>query len=174
MGSHLSSWLNVPNSLQDSQKAIYNWQFAHSIDFWSLVLSSACDTQRADGFSDALRPLIFPLVQVTLGAIKSAYLFPLTALHWHVLNVFPFSSLFPFKVDPIVTLLSLPIPPPPIPATPPITNLDLHPPLTLPPRRSRLHGTQTQLQAQGIDAPSAGLGILHPRAEAVSKDEGLR
>lgn len=65
--------LNTTHHLQESYKLVYNWQFVHSIDFWCLVLARACDKQAAaDKGADAseLNALIYPLVQVTLGAIK--------------------------------------------------------------------------------------------------------
>lgn len=55
---------------KESFKAVYNWQFIHCIDFWSLVLSTYCDPARvAEKGSNPLAPLIYPLVQVTLGVI---------------------------------------------------------------------------------------------------------
>ena len=52
---------------------IYNWQYCHSLDFWSRVLSLCKE-------DSTLRQLIYPLVQVTLGAIRlnpTAQFFPL-------------------------------------------------------------------------------------------------
>jgi hypothetical protein len=73
-------------SRQDSYKAVYNWQFVHCIDFWSLVLSTACsrETQLSrGGVESELQPLIYPLVQVTLGVIRYA------SFHTHFLSVLP-------------------------------------------------------------------------------------
>ncbi|KAK0437025.1 Noc2-domain-containing protein [Armillaria borealis] len=68
--------IHLRNSMKlkskESYKQVYNWQYVHSIDFWSLVLSRACDVDpesRRDGEGE-LKPLIYPLVQVSLGAIK--------------------------------------------------------------------------------------------------------
>lgn len=58
---------------QDAFRAVYNWQFVHSIDFWSLVLSGACDKNKVmdnGGLASPLEPLIFPLVQIALGVIR--------------------------------------------------------------------------------------------------------
>lgn len=51
---------------------MYNWQYVHCIDFWALVLGRACDRQVEGerGRESELRPLIYPLVQVSLGATK--------------------------------------------------------------------------------------------------------
>lgn len=51
---------------------MYNWQYIHCIDFWALVLARACDRQieAERGRESELRPLIYPLVQVSLGATK--------------------------------------------------------------------------------------------------------
>ncbi|TFY76896.1 hypothetical protein EWM64_g7117 [Hericium alpestre] len=74
---------------QESFKQVYNWQFVHSIDFWSLVLARACDAQATaekGGEDSALKPLVYPLVQVATGAIKlisNARSFP---FHFHLLR----------------------------------------------------------------------------------------
>lgn len=60
-------------SRQDAYKQVYNWQYAHCVDFWSLVLARACSVEakaERSGKSSELDPLIYPLVQVTTGAIK--------------------------------------------------------------------------------------------------------
>lgn len=59
--------------LQEAYKQVYNWQYAHCVDFWALVLGRACDAHaeaERGGQESELRPLIYPLVQVSLGAIK--------------------------------------------------------------------------------------------------------
>lgn len=57
--------------VQDAFKAVYNWQFVHSIDFWSLVLSAACDKDQVAMHGDSpLKQLLYPLIQVALGAIR--------------------------------------------------------------------------------------------------------
>lgn len=60
---HLRTSITHPT--KDSYKTIYNWQYTHSLDFWSRVLSSYCTTP-----SSPLHPLIYPLVQITLGALR--------------------------------------------------------------------------------------------------------
>jgi nucleolar complex protein 2 len=57
---------------QDAYKQVYNWQFVHCVDFWSLLLSRACEKEKAiqSGEESELKALIYPLVQVALGAIK--------------------------------------------------------------------------------------------------------
>ena len=71
--------IHLRQSIQDNKnegyKTVYNWQYVHSLDFWSRVLSVHCVTPDAP-----LRPLIYPLVQVTLGALRlipTATYFPL-------------------------------------------------------------------------------------------------
>jgi nucleolar complex protein 2 len=51
---------------------VYNWQFVHSVDFWALVLGKACDVDAEfqRGSESELKPLIYPLIQVALGAIR--------------------------------------------------------------------------------------------------------
>ncbi|WEW54655.1 Nucleolar Complex 2 protein [Emydomyces testavorans] len=67
---HLRS--SITNPTKDSYKAIYNWQYVHSLDFWSRVLSMHCDSmaEAKAGKQSALRPLIYPVVQITIGAIR--------------------------------------------------------------------------------------------------------
>lgn len=57
---------------KEPYRQVYNWQFCHSLDFWSLVLASACDSTREaeQGTESELRALIYPLVQITLGVIR--------------------------------------------------------------------------------------------------------
>ena len=81
----ISSTSNVSESLgKDAYKQIYNWQFCHSLDFWSRVLAKQCNPEKElvlhKLHESPLRPLIYPLVQVTLGAIRlipTAQFFPL-------------------------------------------------------------------------------------------------
>ncbi|CAI4742969.1 BGP_1a_G0050820.mRNA.1.CDS.1 [Saccharomyces cerevisiae] len=54
----------------EAYKIVYNWQFCHSLDFWSRVLSFACQPEKENGSESPLRQLIHPLVQVTLGVIR--------------------------------------------------------------------------------------------------------
>ena len=69
---HLRSSITQPT--KDSYKAIYNWQYTHSLDFWSRVLSIHCspatNTTLKSPQSSPLHPLIYPLVQITLGALR--------------------------------------------------------------------------------------------------------
>ncbi|ANZ75475.1 BA75_03079T0 [Komagataella pastoris] len=65
---------------KEKYKAVYNWQFCHSLDFWSRLLSAQCNPEREQGKESPLRQLIYPLVQVTIGTIKlipSPQFFPL-------------------------------------------------------------------------------------------------
>lgn len=65
----------ITHNSNDSYKAVYNWQYTHSLDFWSRVLSA-----HANLLSSPLRPLIYPLTQVTIGALRlipTATYFPL-------------------------------------------------------------------------------------------------
>lgn len=63
---------NITKPTKDSYKTIYNWQFVHSLDFWSRVLSTHCNslTEAQNGKESQLRPLIYPLVQITLGVMR--------------------------------------------------------------------------------------------------------
>ncbi len=70
---HLRSVVRGGQGDQDAFRAVYNWQFVHCIDFWSRVLAEACDREKAienGGLASPLEPLIYPLVQIALGAIR--------------------------------------------------------------------------------------------------------
>ncbi|KAL2271004.1 hypothetical protein VTJ83DRAFT_375 [Remersonia thermophila] len=73
---------SIVNNKNDAFRAIYNWQYVHSLDFWSCVLAEHCSPlkQAEAGKESPLKPLIYPLVQVTLGAMRlipTALYFPL-------------------------------------------------------------------------------------------------
>jgi nucleolar complex protein 2 len=63
---------NITKPTKDSYKTIYNWQFVHSLDFWSRVLSTHCNSlvEAQEGKESDLRPLIYPVVQITLGVMR--------------------------------------------------------------------------------------------------------
>lgn len=64
----------------EAYKIVYNWQFCHSLDFWSRVLSFSCNPEKEDKHESPLRQLIYPLVQVTVGVtrlIPTPQFFPL-------------------------------------------------------------------------------------------------
>lgn len=62
----------ITNPTADSYKTVYNWQYVHSLDFWSRVLSEHCASlkEAESGKESPLRPLIYPTVQVTVGAMR--------------------------------------------------------------------------------------------------------
>lgn len=77
---HLRS--SITNKTKDSYKTVYNWQYVHSLDFWSRVIAGDCESlkEAESGKPSPLRPLIYPVVQVTLGALRlipTAQYFPL-------------------------------------------------------------------------------------------------
>jgi nucleolar complex protein 2 len=70
LATHLRTHVAKPT--KDSYKLVYNWQFVHSLDFWSRVLSMHCNSllEAQNGKESQLRPLIYPVVQVTLGVMR--------------------------------------------------------------------------------------------------------
>ncbi|GAA5886454.1 hypothetical protein JCM6882_001643 [Rhodosporidiobolus microsporus] len=61
----------VKDASKEAYKSVYNWQFVHAVDFWSLVLSGAGDKQRVQEQGESpLQQLAYPLIQVALGAIR--------------------------------------------------------------------------------------------------------
>ncbi|KYK57538.1 ribosome assembly protein Noc2 [Drechmeria coniospora] len=63
---------SIVNNKDDSFRMVYNWQFTHSLDFWSCVLAEHCSPlkEAEAGKESQLKLLIYPLVQVTLGALR--------------------------------------------------------------------------------------------------------
>ncbi|KAK0549592.1 Nucleolar Complex 2 protein [Tilletia horrida] len=75
---HLRQTLKNTRS-KESRQAVCSWQYVHCLDFWSLVLSQACDvTVREEKGESVMQPLIYPLVQVAMGVMRlvpsSAYI----------------------------------------------------------------------------------------------------
>ncbi|KAJ6442720.1 ribosome assembly protein Noc2 [Purpureocillium lavendulum] len=73
---------SIVHNKHDSFRMVYNWQFTHSLDFWSCVLAEHCSPlkEAEAGKESQLKLLIYPLVQVTLGAMRlipTALYFPL-------------------------------------------------------------------------------------------------
>ncbi|KAI4184429.1 MAG: hypothetical protein L6R41_004742 [Letrouitia leprolyta] len=69
---HLRTSITQPT--KDSYKQIYNWQYVHSLDFWSRILSTHCSPASNHllkiSSDSPLHPLVYPLVQITLGALR--------------------------------------------------------------------------------------------------------
>lgn len=63
---------SIVHNKNDSFRMVYNWQFTHSLDFWSCVLAEHCSPlkEAEAGKESQLKLLIYPLVQVTLGAMR--------------------------------------------------------------------------------------------------------
>lgn len=73
---------SIVHNKNDAYRIVYNWQFTHSLDFWSCVLAEHCSPvkEAEAGKESQLKLLIYPLVQVTLGAMRlipTALYFPL-------------------------------------------------------------------------------------------------
>ncbi|CAE6412658.1 unnamed protein product [Rhizoctonia solani] len=62
---------------KEAYKQVYNWQFVHCVDFWSLVLARG---------EEELQPLVYPLVQVGLGAVSLIPSQRYHPLHIHILT----------------------------------------------------------------------------------------
>jgi nucleolar complex protein 2 len=84
---------NITKPTKDSYKTIYNWQFVHSLDFWSRVLATHCNSlvEAQEGKESQLRPLIYPVVQITLG----------------VMRIIPTSTYFPIRFQLMRALLRI-------------------------------------------------------------------
>ena len=74
---------------KESHAKIYNWQFVHCLDFWSRVLSSACslaDPTLKKPSDSPFHPLIYPLVQISLGALNLLPTPTYFPLHFHIVR----------------------------------------------------------------------------------------
>ncbi|KAI8050474.1 Noc2p family-domain-containing protein [Syncephalis plumigaleata] len=71
----------VSAKTKEAYRSVYNWQFIHCLRLWSQVLSTYCNERFcASHGSSPLQPIIYPFVQVALGAsrlIPTAQYFPL-------------------------------------------------------------------------------------------------
>ncbi|KAF7552481.1 hypothetical protein G7Z17_g4326 [Cylindrodendrum hubeiense] len=73
---------SIVHNKNDAFRIVYNWQYTHSLDFWSCVLAEHCSPlkEAEAGKESQLKLLIYPLVQVTMGAMRlipTALYFPL-------------------------------------------------------------------------------------------------
>lgn len=84
---------SITHNQNDAFKAVYNWQYVHSLDFWSCVLAQHCSLlgQAESTKESQLKLLIYPLVQVTVGAMR----------------LIPTSTYFPLRFQLIRSLLRL-------------------------------------------------------------------
>ena len=122
---HLRTSITHPT--KESYKTIYNWQYTHSLDFWSRVLSINCSpltNPTLKRSSDSpLHPLIYPLVQITLGALR----------------LIPTPTYFPLRFHLIRSLLRLSRTTNTyIPLAPPLLEVLASPELSKPPKPSTL------------------------------------
>ncbi|KAI4166104.1 MAG: hypothetical protein LQ342_000535 [Letrouitia transgressa] len=65
---------SITHPTKDSYKQVYNWQYIHSLDFWSRVLSTHCSPLSNPSLKtpsdSSLHALVYPLVQISLGALR--------------------------------------------------------------------------------------------------------
>lgn len=76
---------------QEQFQTVLQWPYLHCLDFWSLVLAKTCHVDREQGVPSHMRPLIYPLVQVSLG----------------VGRLVPMSRYFPLRLHVIESMLRL-------------------------------------------------------------------
>jgi nucleolar complex protein 2 len=71
----------ITSKTKEAYRSVYNWQFIQCLRFWSAILSTHCSERvRAERKNDSLQPMIYPFVQVAIGAsrlIPTAQYFPL-------------------------------------------------------------------------------------------------
>ncbi|KAJ1965976.1 Nucleolar Complex 2 protein [Dipsacomyces acuminosporus] len=78
--------IHLRNSMQlrskESFRAIYNWQFINSLNFWTEVLATYCGDRAEEqpALCETLESLVYPLTQILLGVarlVPTAKYFPL-------------------------------------------------------------------------------------------------
>ncbi|KAG8908846.1 Nucleolar Complex 2 protein [Tulasnella sp. 403] len=112
---HLRTTMKVKS--KDALRKVYNWQFVHCIDFWSIVLAKACGSDNTEIPKEdaALRPLIYPLVQVTIGAIKLASGIRYSPIHIHftrsLLTIIRHTKTYVPLAPFILSILTIPLSP---------------------------------------------------------------
>ncbi|KAH7006318.1 Noc2p family-domain-containing protein [Fusarium venenatum] len=84
---------SIVHNKNDAFRIVYNWQYTHSLDFWSCVLAEHCSPlKEAEARKESqLKLLIYPLVQVTFGAMR----------------LIPTAVYFPFRFHLIRSLLRI-------------------------------------------------------------------
>ncbi|CEI63924.1 Nucleolar complex protein 2 [Fusarium venenatum] len=84
---------SIVHNKNDAFRIVYNWQYTHSLDFWSCVLAEHCSPlkEAEAGKESQLKLLIYPLVQVTFGAMR----------------LIPTAVYFPFRFHLIRSLLRI-------------------------------------------------------------------
>ncbi|KAJ9096602.1 hypothetical protein QFC19_007135 [Naganishia cerealis] len=86
---HLRGVVRSGQADKEAFRAVYNWQFVHCLDFWSLVLAGSCDREKiiaGGGQASALEPLIYPLVQIAIGVVRLVPTSRWFPLRFHVLH----------------------------------------------------------------------------------------
>jgi nucleolar complex protein 2 len=91
---------------------VYNWQFVHSVDFWCIILSKACnkEAEEESGKESEMKSLIYPLIQVAFGAIKSVYSYLSRKIFspYHIFcRLIPNSRSYPFHLQILRSVISL-------------------------------------------------------------------
>lgn len=76
----------VKDKGKESYRAVYNWQFVQAVDFWSIVLSNASSSSGESASSDVLTPLIYPLVETVLGAVRLVPISRYFPLRFHLVR----------------------------------------------------------------------------------------
>jgi len=70
----------ITTNKPDSVLAVYNWQFIHSLELWGALLSHTAS-------SETMQPLIYPLVQVVIGAAKLVPITKYYPLRFHCAKI---------------------------------------------------------------------------------------
>ena len=65
---HLKSAITA--GTKEAARGIYNWQFINCLRLWSLIVAANYSAVPASDTNRSLRPLLYPLSQLTLGALR--------------------------------------------------------------------------------------------------------
>ncbi|EPY52794.1 noc complex subunit Noc2 family protein [Schizosaccharomyces cryophilus OY26] len=70
----------------ETRKLVQSWSYVHAIDFWSRLLSRATWLSREKGIAVEMQSLVYPLVQIALGAMMISPSSQLYPMRFHVLR----------------------------------------------------------------------------------------
>lgn len=104
---HLRSSLNSTADINDRCKDVYCWQFFHSLDFWSRVISYEFETKKKNVQTEdlVLKELIYPLTQIALGTINLAPMSKFFPMRFHIIRLLTDLSRKTFVFIPLSSLL---------------------------------------------------------------------
>ncbi|XP_047472777.1 nucleolar complex protein 2 homolog [Penaeus chinensis] len=88
----------ITTKTKERVQMVYNWQYIHCLTFWGEMLSKTHP-------SKILQPLIYPLIQISIGTVKLRPTPAFYPLHFHVCNMLTTLSQHTETFIPVMPLL---------------------------------------------------------------------